>query len=238
MKCGLVLAAAMSLFGAFAQPSVAAAQSIAYTVPYGTSNMRAGPGFEYPVIAVVRGGSAVYVYGCLSDYSWCDSSVQGYRGWISTTRMQFQYAGNLVPFTNYYSYFGAPVIGFDFGYWDRYYYDRPFYRDWWRTHRRHDRRYYSDRPSIPPEEGGGRYRRDQGPPPVMIEPGGNNPFPEEGGGQRHRRYRPPADDQGGGVFPEEGGGRPRVRGGDGAPPRAGSDAGGAGPCPASNPNCR
>jgi uncharacterized protein YraI len=237
------LLAAVALFGALAGSGVAAAQSIAYAIPYGTTNMRAGPGVDYPVVAIIRGGSAVTVYGCLSDFSWCDSIVQDIRGWVSTTRLQFEYGGNLVPIPRYYSYFDAPIIGFDFGYWDRYYTDRPFYRD--RHHHRgrgDDRPRDRDdqRPGIFPEEGGpprhdGGGRRDYWPP-GSIDQGGNGTFPEEGGGRN--RNRPPAsNNQGGnGVFPEEGG--------NAGPPAISDDSstGGQGsagaPCPPGNPSCQ
>ncbi len=220
------LLAALALCGAVAEASPAAAQSIAYAVPTGTTNMRAGPGFDYPVIAIIRGGSAVNVYGCLSDFSWCDSSVQDIRGWVSTTRLQFQYGGNLVPMPRYYSYFDAPIIGFDFGYWDRYYRDRPFYRDRDRHHRRRDFRPPrdggdNDRPGIFPEEGGNQY------------PPGN----QDSGRRRHRdrNDNPPSNPDGNGIFPEEGGRNP--------PPTVEiippSDQGNSGPaCPPGDAICR
>jgi len=227
------LLAALALSGALAGPSVAAAQSIAYAIPYGTTNMRAGPGIDYPIVAIIRGGSAVTVYGCLSDFSWCDSSVEDIRGWVSTTRLQFEYGGNLVPFPRYYSYFDAPIIGFDFGYWDRYYSDRPFYRDrhqhrFRRHHRPPD--YNDETPGIFPEEGGPNYdgRRHDYPPPDSIRPGGGSGiFPEEGGGNNRRGNR---------IFPEEGGnaGPPPVS--DESPS---SGQGSAGPpCPPGDSSCQ
>lgn len=122
--------AMVALLAGLAAPAIAQAQTVAYAAP-GLTNMRAGPGTEYEVIARVRGGSAVIVYGCLQNFLWCDSSVESIRGWISTTRLEFEYAGNLVPLQPYYRYFNAPEVVFNFGYWDRHYRDRPFY------HRRH-----------------------------------------------------------------------------------------------------
>jgi uncharacterized protein YraI len=220
MRPRLLLAAA-ALFGALALPTFTAAQTIAYAVP-GTTNMRAGPGTQYPVIARIRGGSVVNVHGCVSDFSWCDASVQNVRGWVSTTRLEFDYSGRLVPLPRYYRYFGAPVILFDFGYWDRHYRDRPFYR-----HHRRDRR-----PDRPPHDDGGAL------------PGHPGIFPEEGGQSDNSPvdFSPPPMIQGGGVdsgagiFPEEGGGPPPPPI-DEAPP-ASQDGFDAPPCPASNPNCR
>ncbi len=126
MKIRHFLAAA-SLLGALLLPSLASAQSVAYAV--GGMNMRAGPGVEYPVVAIVAAGSAVNVYGCISGARWCDASVQGVRGWLGGERLEFVYSGRRVLVPSYYTYFRAPVISFDFGYWDRYYTGRTFYRE-------------------------------------------------------------------------------------------------------------
>jgi uncharacterized protein YraI len=177
------LLAAIALLGAIAGPGVAAAQSIAYTIPYSTTNMRAGPGLDYPVVAVIRGGSPVTVFGCVSDFSWCDSIVQNIRGWISTTRLEFDYGGNLVPIPRYYTYFRAPIISFDFGYWDRYYSDRPFYRE--RHHRRHDRRYYNSDAGNPSDEGSGHRRQSQER--QHFSDGGGGSTQGDGGGHKRRQ---------------------------------------------------
>lgn len=220
-----LLLAAAALVGALAAPGVAAAQSIAYSTPDGTTNMRAGPGFEYQVVAIIRPGSAVEVYGCLRNFSWCDSVVQGIRGWVSTTRLEFQYGGNLVPFQPYYTYFDAPIVTFDFGYWDRYYYDEPWYRR--NHHRRHHRQDYDTQ----------RPRQSDGRPPRYSDGGGDTIQipPDQGGGSgRQRDYRLR---NGGGVtvFPEQGDGTPPARARD----SGGNQGGGGGArCRASNPNCR
>ena len=217
------LLAAVALLGALALPHVAAAQTIAYAAP-GRTNMRAGPGLDFPVIAQILGGSAVNVHGCVSDFSWCDASVQNVRGWVSTTRLEFEYGGNLVPLPRYYSAFDAPVILFDFGYWDRHYRDRPFFRS-----RHRDRRpdWRPDdggasppgSPGIFPEEGGNPNGRVDNAPPPMIEGGG-----ADGG-----------VDGGAGIFPEEGGAsQPEII----EVPPASEEGGAVPPCPDSNPNCR
>jgi uncharacterized protein YraI len=130
---GMAFAAALLFSGA------ASAQTLAYAVPGGT-NMRAGPSGNYPVVATILGGSAVNVYGCVRDYRWCDVIVQGIRGWASANRLEFVYGGRRVLVPSYYSYFGAPVVGFDFTYWDRHYSGRPFYRERTRYGDRRERR--------------------------------------------------------------------------------------------------
>jgi len=245
----VLISAALALLGAVALPTLAAAQSVAYAVPGSPTNMRAGPGVDYPVVAYIRGGSAVDVYGCLSDFSWCDSSVDNVRGWVSTTRLEFEYAGDLVPIPRYYSYFDAPIIGFDFGYWDRYYQDRPFYRQHGHNRDRQSHR----RDQIFPEEGGPQYeggrrrqggRHDQGMNPGDFIPRQDQIFPEEGGqqyneghrrGSRDRGGNPPGQDQ---IFPNEGGAVPPpvTDESPGMPPVSSGSEGS--PCPPGNINCQ
>lgn len=59
----------------------------------GSTNVRAGPGSRYAVIAKVRSGSRVEVLGCLQDRSWCRAVVPGGSGWISASRLRFVYDG-------------------------------------------------------------------------------------------------------------------------------------------------
>ena len=149
MRPASLIAVSALLVALAAAPQPAAAQSIAYSVP-GSTNVRAGPGTQFPVVARVRGGVRIVVFGCLTDRAWCDVQVYRTRGWMSSRRLEFVYAGSRVLVPDYYDYFDAPIIRFDFGYWDRNYDDRPFYRKWRRDR---DRR---DRPSVhnapPPED--------------------------------------------------------------------------------------
>jgi uncharacterized protein YraI len=203
-----------------ASPHSASAQSVAYSVP-GSTNVRAGPGTQYPVVARVRGGVEILVYGCLSDRAWCDVQVYETRGWMSSRRLEFVYGGSRVLVPEYYAYFGAPFISFDFGYWDRYYEDRPFYRRW----RRHNRPPRFEEPPMgdplppgPPQynapnpPGDGAY---QNPPPDYQQP-------PSGG------YEPPVLGGGPGDQPPSGGPQPPVIGGGGFGDQV---PGGAGLCP-------
>jgi uncharacterized protein YraI len=83
----------------------------AYTAPGGT-NLREGPGANYPVVASVRGGSDVEVLGCLQDFSWCETLVENERGWISSRRLEYMHAGQRVPLWSFYTYFNTPTIPF------------------------------------------------------------------------------------------------------------------------------
>ncbi|WP_011583267.1 MULTISPECIES: SH3 domain-containing protein [Chelativorans] len=126
MKTRLLLAAAA--FGAaLALPGVAAAAN-AFTT--GNVNMRAGPSTQYPRVMTLPQGAAVEVYGCTNGWRWCDTSWRGYRGWVSASYLQMMYRERRVYVPEYAPRLGLPVITFEFGsYWDRWYSDRPWYRD-------------------------------------------------------------------------------------------------------------
>jgi len=180
MRPGSLIALVAFVAALTVAPQAASAQSIAYAVP-GSTNVRAGPGTQYPVVARVRGGTELLVYGCLSGRAWCDVQVYRTRGWMSSRRLEFVYAGSRVLVPEYYSYFDAPIISFNFGYWDRHYDDRPFYRRW-RRDRDHRPRYNDDGPNYDGatnwpgiERPGGQVYQD--PPQVFEQPQG----PYDGG---------------------------------------------------------
>ena len=154
----------------------------AYTT--GNVNMRAGPSTQYPRVTTVPNGAAVDVHGCTSGWSWCDTSWRGIRGWVSANYLQMLYNNRRVYLPEYAPRIGVPVITFQFGnYWDRWYRDRPWYRD----RHRWDGRPGIDRPR-PPRPGAG------GPPPPP--PGWDRP-------------RPPRPGAGGPPPPPPGWDRPR-----------------------------
>lgn len=105
-------------------PNIAAAQSVAFATGGGFSNMRAGPGTNFPVVLQVPPGTRVNVFGCLATRDWCDSVVGQVRGWMHTSRLEFIYAGRRVLVPSYYSYFAPPVVVFNFGAWPRNYWPR------------------------------------------------------------------------------------------------------------------
>ncbi|MDN7903661.1 peptide-binding protein [Burkholderia diffusa] len=123
------------LFGIAAVPGVADAQSSAYT--NSAAEIYAGPAPDYPVVAQIPPGTALDVFGCLSDYSWCDVALPGVRGWIDAEQLDYPYQGNYVPLLEYGAIIGVPVTGFAIGaYWDRYYRHRPWFHDRDRWERR------------------------------------------------------------------------------------------------------
>nr|WP_234744800.1 SH3 domain-containing protein [Burkholderia sp. WTPI3] len=116
------------LFGIAAIPGIADAQSSAYT--NSAAELYAGPAPDYPVVAQIPPGTALDVFGCLSDYTWCDVALPGVRGWIDAEQLDYPYQGNYVPLLQYGAIIGVPITGFAIGaYWDRYYRNRPWFHD-------------------------------------------------------------------------------------------------------------
>lgn len=111
-----------------AAPALAAETLAVSTV---NLNMRAGPGTQYPVVAVVPPGARIDVHGCVSGYSWCDVNFGVSRGWVAAAYLEFHYLGKPVVLTPVVApRIGVNVVVFNRAYWNRYYVDRPFYRHW------------------------------------------------------------------------------------------------------------
>lgn len=109
-------------------------------------NLRAGPGLDHRVVATIPRESPVLIYGCLDAFDWCDVEWRQYRGWASSDFLSWYNGGRYYPVPEYGRRYGVPVVTFDFGYWDRYYADYPWYRDrpYYPRPRRHWDRYYGD----------------------------------------------------------------------------------------------
>ncbi|HEM9003752.1 TPA: peptide-binding protein, partial [Burkholderia cenocepacia] len=167
MRNTIVRSLCVVLAGLAAAPGVADAQSSAYT--NSPAELFAGPAPDYPVVAQIPPGTALDVFGCLSDYTWCDVALPGVRGWIDAQLLDYPYQGSYVPLLEYGAIIGVPVTGFAIGaYWDRYYRHRPWYpdRDRW-AHRAEPR---LGPGGMPPAQG-----RPQPGAPLQVAPGGSPP---------------------------------------------------------------
>ena len=158
-----------------------AQEQVAYTAK--SVNMRAGPARDYPIVAVLGPGLQILVQGCLADYSWCDVVYGPSRGWIYAGNINYDYQNTYVPLLSYGPLIGLGIIGFAFDdYWNRYYWDRPFFAQ---RHRwaRHPPPRLHERPAVPvppvPERG-------FGPRPVPQPGFGPRPVPRQGPGERPR----------------------------------------------------
>jgi uncharacterized protein YraI len=125
---GLVTAAWIAL--SVTTPSYS--QQLAYTSR--DVELRAGPAWEYPVVAILLSGVQVSVQGCLSDYQWCDVVAGSYRGWTYAQDIAYPYQGTYVPMLNYGAVIGVGIVAFSVvHYWDQYYRGAPWYsqRQFW-----------------------------------------------------------------------------------------------------------
>jgi uncharacterized protein YraI len=105
------------------------------------TSQRAGPGPDYPRIGFIPAGVHVRIFGCLRGIEFCDVGWRGDRGWVRGSALAGIYRGRRVPLVRFYVQLGVPFIGFNFGYWNDHYRDRPFFhqRDrWWKDGDRHE----------------------------------------------------------------------------------------------------
>ncbi|WP_321857027.1 SH3 domain-containing protein [Burkholderia cenocepacia] len=164
MRNTIIRSLCVVLAGLAAVPGVADAQSSAYT--NSPAELYAGPAPDYPVVAQLPPGTALDVFGCLSDYAWCDVALPGVRGWIDAQLLDYPYQGSYVPLLEYGAIIGVPVTGFAIGaYWDRYYRHRPWYPDRDRWARRAEPRLGPG--GVPPGQG-----RPRPGAPMQVAPGG------------------------------------------------------------------
>ena len=123
-KKTLSIAAAAAL--AVAGGAASASAHPGYVGP--AMNLRAGPGVDFPVAALISAGAAVQIYSCLTGWGWCEVGYGGYRGWVAGQYLRIPNYGPVVQY--------GPQVGISISvynqpaYWDRYYRDRPFYHQW------------------------------------------------------------------------------------------------------------
>ena len=125
------LAAVMA--GLVIAPNLASALSAVTTQ---STDLRAGPAFDFPVVDNIPSEVAVNIHGCVRGYRWCDVSWRDARGWVPGDELAYLQQGRRVSIIEYGPRIGLPVVGYAFDtYWDRYYRGRPFYgeRARWRS---------------------------------------------------------------------------------------------------------
>ena len=134
----------------------------------GGTQMHAGPGNDYPVVASLGRGVAVNVNGCISDYSWCDINLGANRGWVYAGELAYPYHNGRVAILEYGPRLALPTVTFSVGnYWDRYYRTRPFYGErtqWeqhWRDHgHEHEQAHADNRRDHRDDHGNARYHEE------------------------------------------------------------------------------
>lgn len=129
----------------------AIAQSMHATTS-GPTRLYSGPQRDYPSVRTLRRGSMVNLQGCLRDWSWCDVTYRGERGWIAGDALRIRHDGRRRGIA---SGMGIGVTTFAFGsYWDNHYQGRRFYGERQRWQSQYDSGYR-------PEWGEREQRRDE-----------------------------------------------------------------------------
>ncbi|MGG6892498.1 MULTISPECIES: SH3 domain-containing protein [Rhizobium] len=95
--------------------------------------LRSGPNAHVPAVGMVLAGSRVHLYGCEKDYRWCDVSVAGRRGWMSSRYVNVAYHDETVLLPTYIRMMQGPniaVVPFNIdSYWSSNYSDLYFYNE-------------------------------------------------------------------------------------------------------------
>ena len=129
----------------------ASAQTMQGTVS-GATRLFSGPLSDYPRIRTLRRGAMINVLGCLRDWSWCDVTYRGDRGWIAGNTLRIRHDGRR---RGVGSGMGIGVTTFSFStYWDSHYRGRRFYGERQRWQSQSDNAYR-------PEWGAREQRRDE-----------------------------------------------------------------------------
>lgn len=112
---------------AAAMPLTAAAEE-AFTT--NAVDVFAGPSGEYPPIGQLPPNARVELFGCLSDWSWCDVGFAGDRGWIYAGDLVVPYRGSRVAVIEYGPRIHLHIVSFSLNtYWNAHYRSHPFYRE-------------------------------------------------------------------------------------------------------------
>src|SRR5579884_4162128 len=80
-------------------PTAAMADRPGFTVT--DLNLRAGPGYQFPVVDRLPAGAHVRIEGCLPGYRWCDVVWRGEYGWVRGRELAFLYNGRRVVVFDY-----------------------------------------------------------------------------------------------------------------------------------------
>ncbi|WP_371809004.1 SH3 domain-containing protein [Ruegeria sp. HKCCD7255] len=93
--------------------------------------MRAGPGTNYPVVATLPQDATIEIYGCQTGYSWCDTSWNSARGWISSNYILTESDGQKKVMNPVVAAaLGIAIVEFSQAYWENHYQAYPWFAYW------------------------------------------------------------------------------------------------------------
>ncbi|TVR11674.1 MAG: hypothetical protein EA385_00920 [Salinarimonadaceae bacterium] len=116
----IITAAGAALIAITMTPVTASASAPGYVTTH--LNVRAGPGTQFPAVAVFPPGARVNVIGCTRGFRWCDVSARGIRGWVSAAYLEVNHRNRRARAPAIAAHIGLPIITFQIGsYWDSHY---------------------------------------------------------------------------------------------------------------------
>ncbi len=110
-----------------------ASSAISQTAGFTTTSvhMRAGPGTNYPVVATLPQDATIEIYGCQTGYSWCDTSWNSARGWISSNYILTESDGQKKVMNPVVAAaLGIAIVEFSQAYWENHYQAYPWFAYW------------------------------------------------------------------------------------------------------------
>lgn len=76
-------------------------------------NVRAGPGPQYPVVALATRGSTAVLDGCIEGSNWCRVNVGGVSGWAYARYLATDFGGSTVVISERRAELAVPVITYE-----------------------------------------------------------------------------------------------------------------------------
>lgn len=76
-------------------------------------NVRAGPGPQYPVVALATRGSTTMLDGCIEGSNWCRVNVGGVSGWAYARYLATDSGGSTVVISERRAELAVPVVSYE-----------------------------------------------------------------------------------------------------------------------------